>query len=467
MIIPIVLCGGSGTRLWPVSRRSHPKQFARLLDGATLFQRTIERVRGRGFGDPIVMTNSDFRFVVAEQLAEIEQHAVRIVVEPAVRNTGPAICMAAHIAARLHPDAILLVLPSDHVIADVEEFHRAVSIAVNAAQQGHLVTFGVRPDRPETGYGYIELEGPPTGGAQLFRCFVEKPARAAAEEMLASGRYLWNSGMFVLPAQGILRAFQDHAPEIARAAELAVTKGEEDLAFFRPNAQAYAACPDIAIDYAIMEHLIGAMVVPIDCGWNDLGSWKSVWEETGAADEADSNVVSIDCKNSLLRSDDPDVTLVGIGLSNLTAVATRDAVLIADMDRTQDVRLAVDHLKRRNSRQAEEFPRCHRPWGWYETIAHGDRFQVKQIVVKPGGLLSLQSHVHRAEHWVVVSGTARVTNGDEVRLLTENESTFIPLGAVHRLENPGKVPLRLIEVQSGVYLGEDDIMRYDDVYART
>ncbi len=264
----------------------------------------------------------------------------------------------------------------------------------------------------------------------------------------------------------MLEAFETHAPEVGRAAAQAMSRGQNDLDFFRPDAAAYAVSPAISIDYAIMEQIEGGVVVPVDCGWNDLGSWKTIWQEEGGGVVTVGDAVAIDCERTLLRCDDPDMAVVGIGLRNLAAIATRDAVLIADMDRTQDVRLAVDALKRRGAPQAEGFPRCHRPWGWYETVAHGNRFQVKQIVVKPGGLLSLQSHVHRAEHWVVVSGTARVTVGDEVRLLTENQSTYIPLGSVHRLENPGRVPLRLIEVQSGVYLGEDDIVRYEDVYAR-
>ena len=465
-VFPVILCGGSGTRLWPVSRRSRPKQFTALLGGETLLQGTVGRIRGRGFADPLMMTHSDFRFVVAEQLAEIGVNPGRIVIEPAVRNTAPAICMAARLAAEAAPDALLLVLPSDHRIADEDAFHRAIFAAVDAARGGAFVTFGIRPDRPETGYGYIELDAPPGDGAQPYRGFVEKPDRAAAEHMLASGRFLWNSGMVVVPAAALLRAFAEHAPQVGCATERALAEAREDLDFLRPGADAYEASPAISIDYAIMERARGGVVVPVDCGWNDLGSWKTVWQEAGGATATRGETVAIDCEDVLLRSDEPGVSMVGIGLRNIAAVATGDAVLVADLDRTQDVRLAVAALARRGAPQAEEFPRCHRPWGWYETLATGGRFQVKQIVVKPGGTLSLQSHVHRAEHWVVVSGTARVTIGDEVRLLTENQSTYIPLGAVHRLENPGKVPLHLIEVQSGAYLGEDDIVRYEDVYAR-
>jgi mannose-1-phosphate guanylyltransferase/mannose-6-phosphate isomerase len=343
-----------------------------------------------------------------------------------------------------------------------------VTTAAAAARDGHLVTFGIRPDRPETGYGYIELTGAACTSAQAFRRFVEKPDAASAAEMVASGRYLWNSGMFVFGARAILDAFAGHAPEVEAACRAAVESGREDLDFFRLGAEAYAASPDISIDYAIMERVQGH-VVPVDCGWNDLGSWATVWQES-ARDEAGvaagPNALAIDCRDTLLRSDHPDVQVVGIGLEGVVAVATGDAVLVGAMDRAQEVRRAVDALKAQGAPQATDFRRCYRPWGWYETLALGDRFQVKQIMVRPGGILSLQSHFHRAEHWVVVTGTARVTVDDEVRLMTENQSIYVPLGSVHRLENPGKLDLHLIEVQSGAYLGEDDITRYDDVYAR-
>lgn len=467
-VYPVIMCGGSGTRLWPLSRKSYPKQFSPLFDGGTLFQRTVSRLMGRGYGDPLLLTNQEFRFVVAEQLSDIGGQATRIVIEPEGRNTAPAVCTAARIVADIDPEGVLLVLPSDHLLADLDAFHAAASAGIEAARRGHLVTFGIKPDRPETGYGYIELDDGPVDGAQAFRRFVEKPDEAAASEMLASGRYLWNSGMFVFSARAILDAFAAHAPAVDTACAAALGTGREDLCFFRLGEAAYAASPDISIDYAIMEHVQG-MVVPVDCGWNDLGSWRTVWQEsTRDADDVavSDNAMAIECERSLLRSDSPDVRLVGLGLKDIVAIATRDAVLVADMNRTQDVRLAVDALKAEGAPEATEFPRCYRPWGWYETLALGGRFQVKQIMVKPGGQLSLQSHVHRSEHWVVVAGAARVTVGDDVRLLGENESVYIPLGAVHRLENPGKVDLHLIEVQSGAYLGEDDIVRYEDVYAR-
>lgn len=468
-VFPVIMCGGSGTRLWPVSRKSYPKQFSPLFPGGSLFQRTLTRLKDRGHADPLLLTNEDFRFIVAEQMDEVGVGATRIIVEPVGRNTAPAVCVAARIVAEQDPDGVLLVLPSDHLIADEDAFAAATVAAVEAAREGQLVTYGIRPDRPETGYGYIEAEEADRDGAQPFIRFIEKPDSDRAAEMVADGRFLWNSGMFVFSVRAILDAFTTSAPRVYAACDAAIDLGREDLFFFRLDGDAYAENPDISIDYAIMEHVRGT-VVPVDCGWNDLGSWATVWQEmprnegdTAAGD----NTVAIDCTGSLLRSDHPDIQLVGVGLKNIAAIATRDAVLVADMNRTQDVRLAVEALKARGVAQATEFPRCYRPWGWYETLALGDRFQVKQIMVKPGGQLSLQSHVHRAEHWVVVAGSARVTVDDDVRLLSENESVYIRLGAVHRLENPGKIDLHLIEVQSGAYLGEDDIVRYQDVYART
>ncbi|MEO1774514.1 MAG: mannose-1-phosphate guanylyltransferase/mannose-6-phosphate isomerase [Pseudomonadota bacterium] len=470
-ITPIIMCGGSGTRLWPVSRKAYPKQFAPLLPGGTLFERTLQRVQGGRYQAPFLLTNADFRFVVAEQTSEAGVEAAKIVIEPEGRNTAPAIAAAAIMIAEEDPDGLLLVLPSDHVLDDVDAFHAAAAEAAAAASTGAFVTFGVAPDRPETGYGYIELAEAPApgdGAARDFVRFVEKPDAPRAAEMLATGRFLWNAGMFMFPAGALIKAFEAEAPDVLAACRAAVAGGREDLCFFRLGEAAYRDSPDISIDYAIMEKVEG-MVVPLTAGWNDLGSWATVWSESGADEQGvavTDGALAIDCRDSLLRSDDPDIRVVGLGLEGIVAVATRDGVLVAAKDRAQDVRKVVDGLKAQNARQATEFPKCYRPWGWYETIGLGDRFQVKQIVVKPGGQLSLQSHVHRSEHWVVVEGTARVTVDEDVKLLTENQSVYIPLGAVHRLENPGKLPLRLIEVQSGAYLGEDDIVRYEDVYAR-
>ncbi|MEM0989868.1 MAG: mannose-1-phosphate guanylyltransferase/mannose-6-phosphate isomerase [Pseudomonadota bacterium] len=467
-VYPVIMCGGSGTRLWPVSRQSYPKQFSDLFPGGSLFQRTVQRVAGADLAAPLLLTNEAFRFIVAEQLSDAGVQPTDIVIEPEGRNTAPAVCAAAELIARKDPQGVLLVLPSDHVVADTAVFAQAVQHGVDAARQGHLVTFGIKPDRPETGYGYIELDAAPSDLAQPFVRFVEKPNKERAEEMLASGRYLWNSGMFVFSARAILDAFKAHAPQVHAAVSRSIDQGQTDLCFFRLGAEDYGIAPDISIDYAVMEHVQG-MVVPVECGWNDLGSWETVWQEAPRDNDnvsAGDGTHAIDCKRTLLRSDQEGMQVVGLGLKDIVAVATRDAVLVADMKRTQDVRLAVDALKASGASQATEFPRCYRPWGWYETLALGGRFQVKQIMVKPGGQLSLQSHVHRAEHWVVVAGTAKVTVDDDVKLMTENQSIYIPLGAVHRLENPGKVELHLIEVQSGAYLGEDDIVRYEDVYSR-
>ena len=470
-IYPVILCGGSGTRLWPLSRKAFPKQFGPLVEGGTLFQRTLDRVAGPGFAPPLLLTSSDFRFLAAEQLSDAGHEAARIVIEPEMRNTAPAVCLAALTLAGRDPDTLMLVLPSDHLIRDEDAFRAAVLAGAQAARTGQAVTFGITPTRPETGYGYLELPEPP--GTEIkavpFSRFVEKPDQATAETMLATGRYLWNSGMFLFRANDILAAFETYAPEIPRACTQALAEGRDDLCFFRPGAEGYSRNPDISLDYAVMERIEGGMVVPVDCGWNDLGSWRTLWQESPRDDAGLAThgpAEGIDCADSLLVAADPGQELVGLGLDGIVAVAMRDAVLVAAMDRTQDVRLAVDALKARAAAQAEEHPRCHRPWGWYESLAMSPGFQVKRIMVRPGAKLSLQSHRRRAEHWVVVRGTARVTIGEAVRDLQVNQSCYVPLGERHRLENPTEEDLHLIEVQSGDYLGEDDITRYDDVYAR-
>ena len=477
-IHPVILCGGAGTRLWPLSRRAYPKQFSPLFAGGTLFQRTCARVAGQDYAAALLLTTSELRFIVAEQLSDAGLDATRIaatriVVEPEMRNTAPAVCLAALIVAETDRDALLLVLPSDHLIRDAGAFHRAVRAGAEAARSGRIVTFGIRPDRAETGYGYLELPEPLVDRvgkkAEPFLRFVEKPGREQAEAMLASGRYLWNSGMFLFRARDILAAFDAHAPEISAACARALAEGREELCFFRPGAEAYRGNPDISLDYAVMERIGRGMVVPLDCGWNDLGSWKTVWQESerdAAGTAVSGAALAIDCRNSLLRSEDENLRLVGLGLDNVIAVAMRDAVLVAAMDRAQDLRPVVEALKAGGAAEAEEYPRFHRPWGWYETLTRGPRFQVKRIMVRPGAKLSLQSHARRAEHWVVVAGTARVTLGDRVEELGANQLAHVPLGERHRLENPGGEELHLIEVQCGDYLGEDDITRYDDVYAR-
>ncbi len=469
MIIPVILAGGSGTRLWPASRKSYPKQFTRLAGGPSLFCETIARFQGPEFAAPTVVTDTEFRFIAAEQLEECGVAKSDIVLESQGRNTAPAILSA----ALLHegtPDAILLVAPSDHKITDNAAFARAVQAGTDAARDGKIVTFGITPSSPETGYGYLETtEAPEIGQPQSLKSFVEKPDTALAEKLFKGGRHLWNAGIFMFRVSVIIETFEVLAPRLVMPCRAAVAAGTEDLDFFRLGAEAYARCEDISIDYAIMEAAEALHVVPVDFDWSDLGSWRAV-HATAEKDGADNALIGaatqIGCHNTLLRSDNPDTRIVGLGLDNIAAIAAGDAILVANMDDSERVKDVVAELKLQNVPQAEGFRQCHRPWGHYETLSLGPRFQVKRIVVKPGGQLSLQSHLHRAEHWVVVEGTATVTIDDDVKLLSENQSVYIPLGAIHRLENKGKVPLTLIEVQSVAYLGEDDIIRYEDAYAR-
>ncbi|WP_424930091.1 mannose-1-phosphate guanylyltransferase/mannose-6-phosphate isomerase [Amaricoccus tamworthensis] len=473
-ITPVILCGGSGTRLWPLSRASYPKQFSRILGEMSLFQASVARFPEPEFAAPVIVTGSDFRFIATEQLAGIGRAPGAVLIEPEGRNTAPAVLAAAMHVAKTDPEGFLLICASDHAMSDAEGFQQAVRAGVQAADGGDLVTFGIKPDRPETGYGYLELENAPDMEAapaphKLAR-FVEKPDAATAETMLAGGRHLWNSGIFLFSIPVIIEAFERLQPELTAAVRVAVDQAETDLSFLRLDPKAWERSPDISIDYAIMEKSENLSVVPYAGHWSDLGSWDSIalemgQDENGVALYGDAH--AIDCEDTLLRAESDDQTLVGIGLKNIAAIAMHDAVLVTDMTDGQRVKEAVQVLKSKGSAKATDFPRFHRPWGWYETLSLGPRFQVKRIMVHPGGQLSLQSHVHRSEHWVVVEGAARVTVGEEVKLLSENQSVYIPLGAVHRLENPGKVDLHLIEVQSGPYLGEDDIIRYEDVYART
>ena len=471
MITPILLCGGSGTRLWPLSRKSYPKQFSALMGAESLFQATARRLSGPAYAAPIIITASDFRFIVTEQLAEIGIDPGAILIEPEGRNTAPAVLAAALYAQKTNPDALLLVAPSDHVIPDVEAFDAAVNAGLQVAQAGDLVTFGIHPERPETGYGYLELaEAPRNAGPVRLKQFVEKPDEAKAKSMLATERYLWNSGIFLFSAEAILTAFNTHAAGLVAPVTQAVEAAKTDLGFLRLDPASWANADSISIDYAVMEHADNLSVVPFSAGWSDLGDWAAVWRENGADDAGvtlSGAATAIECQNTMLRSESPDLELVGIGLDNIIVVAMLDAVLVANREDTQNVKLAVDRLKEKQAQQAVQFPRDHRPWGWFETLVVGDRFRVKRIVVHPGGALSLQSHMHRSEHWVVVEGTALVTIGTEKKLVSENQSVYIPVGDKHRLENPGKVPMALIEVQTGPYLGEDDIVRYEDTYART
>jgi len=472
MITPVLLCGGDGTRLWPLSRKSYPKQFAPLIGECSLFQASATRLSGDQFSPPLVQTHADFRFIVREQLAEVGVDPAAILIEPDGRNTAPAILAAALWLEKRDPEGLMLVTPADHAVPDGDRFKAAVEAGVPAAKDGRLVTFGIRPTRTETGFGYLEMAQPLTQDAPTtipVKRFVEKPDADRAQAMIAADRVLWNAGIFLFSVRAILSAYRDQAANMVAQVAAAVERAKSDLDFIRLDPDSWQAVDRISIDYAIMERADNLSVVPYPGAWADLGGWDAVLREA-AQDEngvAQSGAVTaLDCENTLLRSEDANLQLVGLGLRDVIAVAMPDAVLVADANRAQDVKAAVETLRRNGVKQATEFPKDHRPWGWFESLVVGDRFQVKRIHVLPGAALSLQSHHHRAEHWIVVAGTARVTIGDEVKLVSENQSVYVPLGEVHRLENPGKLPMTLIEVQTGSYLGEDDIIRYEDVYAR-
>ena len=469
MITPVLMCGGSGTRLWPLSRKSYPKQFAPLLGDESLFQASALRFAGPGFAAPLILTAEAFRFVVGEQLGAIGVQPAGILIEPEGRNTAPAAAVAALYLAAQDPDAMMMLAPADHAIAEPDRFRDAVIAATPAAHAGQIVTFGIAPDRPETGYGWLEPGATDHPGTETLIRFIEKPDLANARTLLAGGRCLWNAGVFLARADVMIAAFRAHAPAILDAAQAALDAARRDLDFMRLDAAAWAKVPEDSIDYAVMEKAGNLSVRRYDGAWSDLGDWQSVWRDSPS--DGDGNALAgpalaLGCHDTLLRSEHPDIQLVGIGLTDIVAIAMRDAVLVVDRNRCQDVKGAVTALRRAGVTQAEQLPVDHRPWGWFETLVLGDRFQVKRIHVHPGAALSLQSHVHRSEHWIVVEGTARVTVDDQVRLVTENQSVYIPLGARHRMENPGKVPMVLIEVQTGSYLGEDDITRYEDIYAR-
>jgi mannose-1-phosphate guanylyltransferase/mannose-1-phosphate guanylyltransferase/mannose-6-phosphate isomerase len=469
MITPVLLCGGSGTRLWPLSRQSYPKQFADILGAESLFQASARRFAGEGFAAPLVITGDAFRFIVTEQLAKSGVTAAGILIEPEGRNTAPAAAAAALHLAATDPAALMLIVPSDHAVADPQAFRAAVAAGRPAAEEGQIVTFGIAPSRVETGYGWLEAGEVTHPGVNRLTRFVEKPDAARAAALFSDPRYLWNAGVFLARAGVLVEAFRSHAPQILAAVEAALAAARTDLGFTRIDPAAWAGVAEDSIDYAVMEKASNVSVVRFDGHWSDLGGWESVWLESPrdeAGNALSANATAFDCENTLLRSEGGDIELVGIGLKNLVAVAMHDAVMVADISEAQHVKKAVATLKGKGAKQAVQLPVDHRPWGWFETLILADRFQVKRIHVHPGAKLSLQSHVHRSEHWIVVQGTARVTVGEEVRLLTENQSIYVPLGAVHRMENPGKVPMVLIEVQTGSYLGEDDIIRYEDLYAR-
>jgi mannose-1-phosphate guanylyltransferase / mannose-6-phosphate isomerase len=469
-IYPIILSGGAGTRLWPLSRAALPKQLLPLVTDKTMLQETALRLAGRnGLMAPLVVCGNEHRFLVAEQLREIGIKPLGILLEPVGRNTAPAVAAAAQYLAAIDPDAVMLVLPADHVIKDVDSFYAAVQRAATQAEGGALATFGIVPTAPETGYGYIQSGEPlPAEGCFKVARFVEKPKRETAQGFLDAGNFFWNSGMFLFRADAYLKELAQFQPDMAKFSAEAVTKGYRDLDFCRLDETAFTACPSDSIDYAVMERTARAVVVPASIGWDDVGSWTALADVQQP--DANRNVTRGDVyldevSNCLVRAEGRIVAAIGV--QDLVIVETADAVLVAHKDQVQRVKQVVDHLKTKGRTEHLHHTRMYRPWGYYEGIDIGERFQVKRITVNPGGKLSLQMHHHRAEHWVVVSGTALVTCGDKEILLTENESTYIPIGMVHRLENPGKLPLHLIEVQSGSYLGEDDIVRLEDVYSRS
>jgi mannose-1-phosphate guanylyltransferase/mannose-6-phosphate isomerase len=468
MLTPVLLSGGVGSRLWPVSRATHPKQFLPLVGEDSMLQETLQRTTGLQAAAPIVVCNEEHRFMVAEQLRQMDIQAGALILEPKGRNTAPAVALAAVQAVAADPDAVLLVLPADHLIKDVGAFVAAVDKALPLAQEGKLMTFGVVPTAPETGYGYIKCGSALADDLFQLERFVEKPDADTARDYLESGGYLWNSGMFLLRAQTYLDELAKRAPEIHSCCQQAMDAATVDMVFVRPDAALFEQCPSDSIDYAVMEKTDAGGVVSLDCGWSDVGAWSALWEVADRDPEGNvsrGDVILDNCRNSYFRSDSRLVAATGV--ENLVVVETADAILVADRDRVQDVKRIVNTLKDQQRTEASLHRRVYRPWGSYESLVTSERFQVKRIVVNPGQRLSLQMHHHRAEHWVVVNGTAEVTCEDKVFMLGEDESTYIPLGHKHRLANPGHIALELIEVQSGAYLGEDDIVRFEDVYGRS
>jgi mannose-1-phosphate guanylyltransferase/mannose-6-phosphate isomerase len=467
-LFPVILSGGSGTRLWPMSRTALPKQLLTLRGQQTMIQETALRAQLHGANPPLLICNEGHRFLVAEQMLAISVAPLGIVLEPVARNTAAAAAVAAMMVSKQDAQGVVLLLPSDHFIDDDKEFAAAVAKAAAVAAEGRLVTFGITPAIPETGYGYIKRAEALGDGVYAVESFVEKPDHDTASQYLAHGGYYWNSGIFAFRADVFLDELQQYKPAVLRAAKAALEAAEEDLDFVRLGAAGFSAAPNISIDYAVMEHTRRAAVIPCAMGWSDVGNWSALWENSprdrnGNALQGD--VVTIGSKNCLVRGGQQLTALLGV--QNLAVVVTDDAILIADQAHAQDVKQITDHLKANEREEVDQHAIVYRPWGTYQTIDRGERFQVKHIVVKPGGRLSLQLHHKRAEHWTIVEGSGQVTCGDEVFMLHENESTYIPLGTRHRLENLGDKPLRLIEVQSGSYLGEDDIVRLEDVYGRT
>lgn len=468
MLIPVLLSGGVGSRLWPVSREAHPKQFLPLASELSMLQDTLKRTSDLQAAQPIVVCNEDHRFMVAEQLRQLELSAGSLILEPEGRNTAPAVALAALKAISVDADAVMLVLPADHLIQDIPSFVGAVQQALPLASEGQLMTFGVVPTQPETGYGYIKCG--PSKASEIYALdrFVEKPDLATAREYVASGDFLWNSGMFLLSASSYLEELERFAPQILEACKESMSKATTDLDFVRPGKDAFLNCPSDSIDYAVMEKTDRGAVVSLDCGWSDVGAWSALWDVASKDEEGNATVGDVmldNCHNSYFRSDSRLVAATGV--EDLVVIETADAILIADRDKVQDVKRIVNRLKAEGRPEALLHQRVYRPWGSYESLVSADRFQVKRIIVNPGATLSLQMHHHRAEHWIMVHGTAEVTCEDKVFMLKEDESTYIPQGHKHRLANPGRIPLELIEVQSGAYLGEDDIVRFEDIYGRS
>lgn len=477
MIQTVVLCGGAGTRLWPLSREKYPKQLLTLVGEDSLLQATLRRTEGNGLmvaEQPIVICNEEYRFVIAEQLRQTGKQG-KILLEPVGRNTAPALTMAALEATRDGSDPVLLVMPADHVITDLNAFQAVVVEGEKHAERGNIVTFGIVPDYPETGYGYIKMSEQLLSDARAASIveFVEKPDLVTAKAYLATGSYLWNSGLFMVRASIWLKAIAISRPDILDASKRAWQGHNVDGDFIRID-KSFASCPSDSIDYAVMEHVASArpglpegVVIPLQAGWSDVGAWDSFWKvlpQDDANNAQRGDVILDGCENTLALSSSR--LLACVGLNNLAVIETPDAVLVIDKNKTQDVKRIVEQLNLQARAEAKAHRKVHRPWGWYDSVDMGERFQVKRIVVNPGATLSLQMHHHRAEHWVVVTGTAEVTRGDEVFFVSENQSTYIPIGVAHRLANPGKLPLEMIEVQSGAYLGEDDIVRFDDQYGR-
>ena len=465
-IIPTIMCGGSGTRLWPLSRSLTPKQFLPLVNSTSMLQDTLLRLP-ENCQNPIFICNEDHRFLLAEQVRQLDITSSSILLEPEGRNTAPAVALAAIRATQKDKNALLLVLAADHVIEDENAFHQAIAKAVKATEEGKLATFGIVPNKPETGYGYIRHNSSMNAPYYNVDSFVEKPDLDTARSYLESGDYLWNSGMFLFKASLYLTELEKYCPEILNQCQKAMADVEQDLDFLRPEKEAFLACKNESIDYAVMEQTDCAVVVPLDAGWNDVGSYAALWDVCPQDDSGNvikGDVIAHQTDNCLLHSQNKLIATLGV--ENLVVIDTPDAVLVADIDKVQEVKSIVSQLKNEGRSEASLQREVYRPWGKYDSVDMGERFQVKRITVKPGAKLSVQMHHHRAEHWIIVSGTAKVTLDDKTILLSENQSTYIPIGVVHALENPGKLPLEMIEVQSGSYLGEDDIVRFEDKYGR-